>query len=123
MRAEDKRDPAVDRPDHYDGDECMKVLELVGWGREGCLFNIGKYLWRMGGKGKPVQDAQKALWYATRFKENAGYANGRGLNPKEHETIEACVSRGCEALTDETVQEVARVVNRIRDMLTMTGGH
>ena len=113
----EERDPEVDLPQHYGGDECMKLLELAGWGRAGCLFNIGKYLYRLGAKGGPVQDARKALWYARRLSENAGYSNARGVNWKEYETISTCASHGLLLLTEEQVREVNPIIQEIRTNL------
>nr|UVM93964.1 MAG: protein of unknown function DUF3310 [Bacteriophage sp.] len=56
----------VDHPIHYSsrdiGHECIEIVQyqtfLVG--------NVIKYLWRYKGKGHPVEDLEKALWYAHR---------------------------------------------------------
>lgn len=56
----------VDHPAHYNknpsGVECIDVIEHMP-------FNIGnavKYLWRVGSKGDPLEDLQKAAWYVDR---------------------------------------------------------
>jgi hypothetical protein len=59
-------DDPVNHPKHYtshpSGVECITVTEHMN-------FNIGnavKYLWRVDGKGDPVQQLQKARWYINR---------------------------------------------------------
>lgn len=59
-------DDMVNHPLHYNrspsGVECIDVIEHM-------TFNIGaamKYLWRCGDKGDPIQDLEKAVWYAQR---------------------------------------------------------
>jgi hypothetical protein len=76
-----ERDPAVDRTDYYGGDEAMRMAEAAGWGREGCLFSIATYLYRLGAKDIHLveQDAKKALWYAKRLQEK-----GQWVSPSEY---------------------------------------
>jgi hypothetical protein len=62
----------VNHPPHYTASparcecgrpiECIQVTEHMG-------FNVGnavKYLWRLDGKGKPLEDLAKAAWYVAR---------------------------------------------------------
>lgn len=56
----------VNRPAHYTAHpsnvECITIAEHFS-------FNIGnaiKYLWRADTKGNPIEDLQKARWYADR---------------------------------------------------------
>lgn len=57
---------AVDHPVHYNshksGVEAIDVIEFL----TGNMFNTVKYIWRANHKGKPVEDIEKALWYAKR---------------------------------------------------------
>jgi hypothetical protein len=57
---------AVDHPRHYNshksGIEAIEVIEYL----TGNMFNTVKYIWRANHKGKPVEDIEKALWYAKR---------------------------------------------------------
>lgn len=57
---------AVDHPIHYNshksGVEAIDVIEFL----TGNMFNTVKYIWRANHKGKPVEDIEKALWYAKR---------------------------------------------------------
>ena len=52
--------------DEMNEDQCIlaiaKVLtpQVVFWF---CVCNAVKYLWRLGSKGHPVEDVQKAKWY------------------------------------------------------------
>jgi hypothetical protein len=70
-----KRDPSVDHPAHYGGEdnpyEAIKVIEA--WKLGFCLGNAVKYICRAGKKsdGKPVElniltDLRKAKWYLDR---------------------------------------------------------
>lgn len=55
----------VNHPAHYrhpSGVECIDVVEHM-------TFNVGnavKYLWRLGDKGRPIEDMRKAIWYIHR---------------------------------------------------------
>ena len=115
LKASD-RDPEVDMCAYYDGDRCMVELEDAGFGRGGCLFNIGKYLWRLGKKGRPKQDAEKALWYARRFGEKAGY--GEKLNSDEMKHLMFCAHVGLSELTEDEVRLVLPITREIADQLT-----
>lgn len=115
MSADGVRDPEVELPKHYDGDGCMVALETAGWGRAGCLFNIGKYLWRMGAKGDPIKDAEKALWYAKRFSDNRSY--GAAISPEEMSRLKACSNRGMQRLTGEEAERCASKVIEITQTL------
>lgn len=58
----------VNHPAHYDRGlrfECIDIAEQGDY----CTGNFIKYLWRYPYKGKPVEDLEKALWYAKRAKE------------------------------------------------------
>lgn len=63
---EELRGTPVHHPAHYNahpsGIECIDLAEWL----PGNLFNALKYLWRKDEKGKPTEDAEKALWYVTR---------------------------------------------------------
>jgi hypothetical protein len=56
-------------PDHYHGDiecidalrSCMTAEEFNGYCRGSALA----YLWRMGKKDAPEQEAEKAIWFLT----------------------------------------------------------
>lgn len=59
-------DPMVDHPTHYNshpsGIECIDLIEHLN-------NNVGsavKYIFRLGEKGKPVQDLEKAIWFLRR---------------------------------------------------------
>jgi hypothetical protein len=54
------RDPI--NPPHYNGTECMQAIEAAGLGREFCLGNVIKYVWR----AKSKEDLEKARWYLDR---------------------------------------------------------
>lgn len=52
-------------PDHYKANpffECIELTERYGFDEGNCI----KYLFRLHGKGHPLEDARKALWYADR---------------------------------------------------------
>lgn len=57
---------SIDHPSHYNdrniGFEC---IELTEW-QTFSAGNAIKYLWRFRSKGKPLEDLQKARWYAQR---------------------------------------------------------
>ena len=114
LRATDS-DPEVDRPAHYDGDRCMVELEDAGFGRGGCLFNIGKYLWRLGKKGRPKQDAEKAMWYARRFAEKGCY--GEQISPEELKHLMFCGHVGLSQLTEDEARLVLPITGEITDLL------
>ncbi|NEG55426.1 DUF3310 domain-containing protein [Bifidobacterium platyrrhinorum] len=59
----------INHPEHYESGpyECILLTEK-------CSFNVGnmiKYVWRHRLKNHPVEDLQKALWYARRAKEDS----------------------------------------------------
>ena len=58
----------IENPPHYTQGtvELIEAIESRGWGREWCLGNAVKYLWRAGEKDDEVQDLEKALWYIRR---------------------------------------------------------
>lgn len=104
----EEKDPEVNGPQHYNGDECMVALEQAGWGREGCLFNIGKYLYRFQAKGRPLQDIQKAQWYVDRLNENGAY--GKPLTRDEMQTIVTCMDHGVgDALPEDVRKALAQI--------------
>lgn len=45
--------------------ECVEALQRHGWQKNAYLFNVGKYLWRLGQKPESsvVSDLKKALEY------------------------------------------------------------
>lgn len=56
----------VNHPKHYAdrniGCECIDVTQYQSF----CAGNVIKYLWRYASKGTPLEDLQKARWYAHR---------------------------------------------------------
>lgn len=56
----------VDHPSHYNnrgiGYECIDLTRYQTF----CVGNAIKYLWRCKDKGNPLEDLEKARWYATR---------------------------------------------------------
>ena len=56
----------VNSPNHYTrshpGMECIELTADTSF----CLGNAIKYLWRYHGKGRPVEDLEKARWYLCR---------------------------------------------------------
>lgn len=67
--AEAAKKEAVDHPSHYGGKddpyEHIKVCEAKGWNYH--VGNVTKYLWRLGKKDDPLQEAKKAQWYLNRY--------------------------------------------------------
>lgn len=59
----------VNHPAHYTQGaiECIEALEAIGIGPDFCRGNAIKYLWRIGLKGDPLEDARKAQWYVNRL--------------------------------------------------------
>lgn len=57
---------SIDHPTHYNsrdiGYECIDVTQYQTF----CTGNAIKYLWRYRYKGKPLEDLEKARWYAYR---------------------------------------------------------
>ena len=58
----------VDKPEHYDGDACMKAIEDLGLGF--CVGNALKYIWRCKRKGDYRENLEKAVWYLNRELNN-----------------------------------------------------
>jgi len=62
----------VSHPDHYGGEdnpyEVIKIAEATGLDEDAYLFNVLKYIVRIGKKddNPPVQDLKKALFYLDR---------------------------------------------------------
>ena len=56
----------INHPKHYNTHpsmvECIDLIEWLGTNRGSAV----KYLWRKDDKGKPKQDADKALWFTSR---------------------------------------------------------
>lgn len=56
----------VKHPTHYNnrdiGFECIDLVQYQPF----CTGNVIKYLWRYRSKGNPLEDLQKARWYARR---------------------------------------------------------
>ena len=50
----------VDRPAHYDGDDCMLAMESMGLGWSYCVTSAFKYLWRLGKKVDPGETPKQA---------------------------------------------------------------
>ncbi len=66
----------VDHPAHYGGKdnpfEHVKVMEAIltrDEFRGAMVYQITKYLWRLGKKDDAVQDAEKAAWFMNRLTE------------------------------------------------------
>lgn len=61
----------VNHPPHYtshpSGIECIEITRLLGCG----IGNATKYVWRRGGKGNPIQDLDKALFYLNDTSDHA----------------------------------------------------
>lgn len=107
----------VDHVRHYKGDTYMRSAEDIEWAREGCLFNIGKYMFRLGQKEgvPPRQECEKALWYTRRLVENEFY--GRPLRMKEMKTLEAARGHGEEHLDASQMEEAKPVLDEIFRLL------
>jgi hypothetical protein len=70
--AQESASPQADpiNPSYYKtegGIECIQALEAMGVAEDFCRANVVKYLWRVDGKGNPLQDARKAEWYLKRL--------------------------------------------------------
>lgn len=56
----------INHPKHYTnrniGYECIDIIQY----QTCCTGNVIKYLWRYNDKGTPLEDLQKARWYAYR---------------------------------------------------------
>jgi hypothetical protein len=112
-------DPLVERPKHYGGDEAMRMAEEIGWGRNGCLFSIAKYLYRLGAKDPAaiVQDAQKALWYARRLREQ-----GEKLSMAEEAKLIHFWKIGTVNLSATQLDDVEAVVTEIFSIIGELSG-
>ena len=55
---------SINHPAHYTGRgigyECIDITQHQNF----CVGNVIKYLWRYQDKGKPLEDLEKARWYA-----------------------------------------------------------
>ena len=62
----------IDHPQHYTSGtiECITAIESA-LGHDGFVAflrgQVIKYQWRLAGKGDPLNDARKSLWYAQRL--------------------------------------------------------
>jgi hypothetical protein len=69
---QDSYDP-VNRPKHYvdskSGYEALDFTEHM----TGCLSNVMKYAWRQDGKGQPILDLEKCLFYMKRHRTGKKY--------------------------------------------------
>lgn len=93
----------VNNPEHYGGDACMRHMERVGWGRGACLTSIERYLWRLGKKGRALQDVGKAKWYARRLVDHGFY--GQMLTVKESDALRRAKDVGLKCLdADDAVK-------------------
>ena len=65
-------------PNHYrqNNIECIEVTQHYGF----CLGNAIKYIWRLGLKDDPLQDAKKSLWYITYLRNNKQLLNNQIMN-------------------------------------------
>lgn len=68
----ESEDKMVSHPSHYqssNGIECIDAIEAATENLSGIeavdTANIIKYAWRWNDKGKPIQDVEKIIWYAT----------------------------------------------------------
>ena len=56
----------VNHPEHYGGKdnpyETIKIIDAMGWGKEFCLGNVIKYIFRY-----PKKNGVEALWYLDRL--------------------------------------------------------
>jgi hypothetical protein len=65
----------VNRPAHYASHESgVEAIELTAR-MSFCLGNAAKYVFRADGKGSPLTDWRKALWYAKRARDSFGDAS------------------------------------------------
>lgn len=62
--------PTINHPSHYRADhdpfECILLIEQYSFNWGSCM----KYVWRHSRKGNPLEDLEKALWYANRAVHN-----------------------------------------------------
>ena len=68
----ESQDAMVSHPSHYttsNGIECIDAITAATESLKGIkavdTANIIKYAWRWNQKGKPIQDVEKIIWYAT----------------------------------------------------------
>lgn len=64
----------VNHPVHYNQGsiECIDAIQAARGDeatKEFCICNAIKYLWRLGHKDEPVQEAKKAIWYINKYIE------------------------------------------------------
>lgn len=72
MKQYESNDKMVSHPDHYQSDHGFEVIDVIEAFTEDLtgIFatdtgNIIKYACRWNKKGKPIQDCEKIIWYAT----------------------------------------------------------
>ena len=54
----------INHPTHYNGRNIGYECIILAKHQRFCAGNVIKYLWRYKDKGKPVEDLEKARWYA-----------------------------------------------------------
>jgi hypothetical protein len=75
---------AVNHPSHYGGDtpfEHVKVAGEMGWVANAFIYNATKYLWRLGKKGKRLEDLRKAIWYLQREEQRLAFIEALEKSP------------------------------------------
>lgn len=61
----------VNHPQHYGGDTTYETIKVIeAWDLNFHVGNAVKYLSRIGKKGDPIEDLEKARWYIDRELEN-----------------------------------------------------
>lgn len=59
-------------PTHYRNSSNKQIIDMIRW----FPFNLGntmKYIYRYNGKGKPIEDLKKALWYFQDYLTNPSH--------------------------------------------------
>jgi hypothetical protein len=97
---------AVDHPPHYGGaDNPYEVIKVIEAWKLG--FNLGnavKYIGRESGKGAPIQDLEKAVWYLRREIENRRMDAARVAKMIDQQNVNQSIS-AAEQLNPLTVQK------------------
>ncbi len=108
----------VNKPEHYGGDACMRAMESVNWGRLACLTSIERYFWRLGKKGRALQDVGKAKWYAQRLVDHDFYG-GDYLTSEECKVLHRAASIGLESLSVDasTKAEIEKAMDEVFALL------
>ena len=61
----------INHPPHYGGDTTYETIKVIeAWDLNFHVGNAVKYLSRIGKKGDPIEDLEKARWYIDRELEN-----------------------------------------------------